>query len=313
MNSIVLSSPAKLNLYLKVLNKRTDGFHNITTVFERISLCDELYFRSNQKGNIRILCDHPHVPTGSKNFVYKAARLFQKELGIRQGVQISIKKRIPVAAGLAGGSSNAATALVGLNKVWKLNLTYSQLLSYARRLGSDVSFFLHDCRWALGTERGDKIKQLDIPKSLWHIIVVPRIRMYSWKVYGGLKLPIGRPQRAAEGVSGGKDGVLSAMRGGTNVLTKKSDDVNIFIHHLQNNNICEMEKRMVNDLEGSIIHLCRRLEKVKQKLKSLGAQGVMISGSGPAVFGIASNQKEAQQMRLILSRRFSQVFVVRTF
>lgn len=311
MDSIVLSSPAKLNLYLKVLNKRTDGFHNIATVFERISLCDELYFRSNQSGNIRVVCDHPHVPTGAKNLVYKAARLFQEEFGICRGVQIRIKKRIPVAAGLAGGSSNAATALLGLNKVWRLNLTHSQLLFYARRLGSDVSFFLHDYRWALGTERGDKIEQLDIPGSLWHIIVVPRIKMYSWKIYGSLQLPTGRTRRAAEGGSGGEDGALPAM-GGMNMLTKKSDDVTIFIHHLRNNNILEMEKRMVNDLDGSIIHLCRRLEKVKQRLKSLGAQGVMISGSGPAVFGIAPTQKDAQRMKSVLSRRFSRVFVVST-
>lgn len=311
MNSLILASPAKLNLYLRVLNKRPDGFHNIATVFERISLCDELHFRSNKSGHIRILCDHPHVPTGPKNLVYKAAQLFQKELGVRQGVQIRIKKRIPVAAGLAGGSSNAATALVGLNKIWKLNLTHKELLSYARRLGSDVAFFLHDCRWALGTGRGDKIKKLDIHQSLWHIIVVPCIKMYSWKVYGGLKLPINRPRQAAETVPKGV--LLTLPGGGTNVLTKKGDDVSIFIHHLKNNNIWEMEKRMVNDLEGSIIRLCCRLEKVKQRLKSLGAQGVMISGSGPAVFGIASTQKEAQRMRSVLSGRFSQVFAVRTF
>ncbi len=237
--------------------------------------------------------------------------MFQEELGVRQGVQVRIKKKIPVAAGLAGGSSNAATALVGLNKIWKLNLTHKELLSYARRLGSDVAFFLHDCRWAFGTGRGDQIEKLDVPQGLWHIIVVPRIRMYSWKVYGGFKLPVIRPQQAAGNVP---KKIRSALqRGGTNVLTKKSDDVSIFIHHLRNNNILEMEKRMVNDLEGSIIHLCRRLEKVKQKLKSLGAQGVMISGSGPAVFGIASTQKEVQRMRSVLSRRFSQVFAVRTF
>ncbi|MCK5178373.1 MAG: 4-(cytidine 5'-diphospho)-2-C-methyl-D-erythritol kinase, partial [Candidatus Omnitrophica bacterium] len=110
MSRLVLSSPAKLNLFLKVQNKRLDGYHNIVTVFERIDLADEIDFFSSLGTNINIKCDHPDVPVGPKNLVYKAAQLLQRELGVKQGVRIKIKKCIPVAAGLAGGSSNAATA-----------------------------------------------------------------------------------------------------------------------------------------------------------------------------------------------------------
>ncbi len=282
---IVLRSPAKLNLFLKVLNKRPDGFHNIVTVFERINLSDELLFESNRGGALRIHCTHPHVPLGHKNLVFKAAQLLRKDFGINAGADITIKKRIPVAAGLAGGSSNAATALIGLNRLWRLHLSRKRLISYARQIGSDVAFFLHDCPWGLGTQRGDEIKELRIKAKLWHILVVPRLKMYSREVYEGLKLE----------------------------LTRKDDDVNIFIHHLGKNRLDEIGRLLVNDLERVIIRLCPNLECLRQRLKSLNTKGVVISGSGPAIFGITGTEKEAERIRKMLSKRFSQVFVVSTF
>src|SRR6185436_451831 len=158
MKSITLQSPAKLNLYLKIVNKRPDGFHNLTTLFERIDLADEITLTSEASGRIRVSCDHPQVPTGPKNLVYKAAALLKQDFGIKQGVHITICKNIPVAAGLAGGSSNAATVLQGLNKLWNLKLTKTRLAAYAARIGSDVAFFLYDCSWALGTGRGEVIE-----------------------------------------------------------------------------------------------------------------------------------------------------------
>ena len=141
MRRIRLSSPAKLNLFLKVLNKRPDGFHNISTVFERIDLSDEILLKLNPSGGIRIDCVHPQVPGGPKNLVYQAAKLLRDDFRVKEGVDIYIKKNIPVAAGLGGGSGNAATVLKGLNELWELRLSRPQLLSYARRLGSDVAFF----------------------------------------------------------------------------------------------------------------------------------------------------------------------------
>lgn len=284
MKALSLRSPAKLNLFLKVLNKRNDGFHNIVTLFERINLFDEIRLSSNLSGKIRITCNHPHVPTGPKNLVYKIAVLLKKDFGILNGVDIAINKRIPVAAGLAGGSSNAATALLGLNKIWKLKLSQDQLLFYARKVGSDVVFFLYDTSWALGTERGDRIKKIKIDKKFWHILAVPRLKMYSWKVYGALKMK----------------------------LTKKRDDVTILIHHLRKIGSRNVGPLMLNDLEPAVIQLSPNLLKLKEKLNSLDTQGVMISGSGPAVFGIAQSESAAKAAALILKKRFSQVFVVRT-
>lgn len=285
MNNIILQSPAKVNLYLKIISKRSDGFHNISTLFERINLIDEIRFESKQEDSIRIVCSHPHVPCGPKNLVYKVAKMLKADFGIKKGIEIRIKKRIPVAAGLAGGSSNAATALLGLNKIWKLGLSKQKLLSYARLIGSDVAFFLHDCSWGLGTERGDRIKRLDLKAKLWHVLVVPRVKIYSWKIYGGYKLQ----------------------------LTKKNDNVNILIHNLRKNNILKVGRLLFNDLEVAIIQLCPRLLNLKKRLKSLKTKGVMVSGSGPAVFGLTTTKEEAENIAEILSKRYSQVFVVDTF
>ena len=117
MKSLSLLSPAKLNLYLKVVNTREDGYHNLITLFERIDLCDEIHLESNTTGAIRIFCNHPYVPKGLKNLCSQVAQLLKDDFSIFSGVDITIKKRIPVAAGLGGGSSNAASTLLGLNKM----------------------------------------------------------------------------------------------------------------------------------------------------------------------------------------------------
>lgn len=290
MPEIVLRSPAKLNLFLKVLNKREDGYHNIVTLFERINLFDEIHLRSNESGAVHIDCDHRQVPKGPKNLVYKAARLLQKDLGVHQGVEIKIKKRIPVAAGLAGGSSNAASVLLGLNRIWALRLSRPKLLSYACQIGSDVAFFLYDCPWAVGHGRGDIIKEVNIKTKLWHVLITPRITLHSGEVYGGF----------SKGTY-------------TNLLTTRKDNVSILIHNLKKNNIGGAAQRFVNDLEPVVMSVCPSLLQLKEKLKSLNTQGVMISGSGPSLFGLTATKKEAERIKGLLAKRFAQVFVVRTF
>ncbi|MCK5580938.1 MAG: 4-(cytidine 5'-diphospho)-2-C-methyl-D-erythritol kinase [Candidatus Omnitrophica bacterium] len=284
MRSIILSSPAKLNLFLKVLEKRSDGYHGLKTVFERISLCDDIRFKSTKSDQIKITCDHPHVPVGPKNLVYQVAQLLRKDYGIEKGVEIDITKRIPVAAGLAGGSSNAATALLGLNRLWGINLTKKTLIEYGKRVGSDVPFFLHDCSWGLGTHRGDHIKPLSVDAKMWHILVVPRIKMYSGEVFARFKMK----------------------------LTKQGDDVNILLRSLRKCNIYKVTEFLSNDLEQSILQIRPGLIRVKKRLESFLSQGVCFSGSGPAVFGITSSKKEAENIKAVLKKRYSQVFVVQT-
>jgi 4-diphosphocytidyl-2-C-methyl-D-erythritol kinase len=284
MKSITLKSPAKLNLYLKIVNKRPDGFHNLTTLFERIDLADEINLSHEPSGRIRVSCDHPHVPTGPKNLVYKVAAVLKQDFGVKEGVHIAIQKNIPVAAGLAGGSSNAATVLQGLNKVWDLKLSRAQLVKYAAKIGSDVAFFLYDCPWALGTGRGEVIKTLKIQAKLWHVLVVPRVKMLTKRVYGALNLK----------------------------LTKSGHGVNILTHSLGKNDIRKVGSLLLNDLEQPIGRLEPRLLKVKKKLLAFKTAGVAFSGSGPSLFTVVESKKQADEIKSILERRYSQVFVVRT-
>jgi 4-diphosphocytidyl-2-C-methyl-D-erythritol kinase len=284
MKRIRLQSPAKLNLFLKVINKRSDGYHNLKTLFERINLCDTIDLELNRSGAIRIACRHPHVPKGPKNLVYRVAALLRQDFQVPFGVNIRIQKRIPVAAGLAGGSSNAATVLCGLNKLWKLNLSQKQLLNYGARIGSDVSFFLYDCSWAIGTRRGEQIKRLNIRRKLWHVLVVPYVKMYTKEVFGRLNLK----------------------------LTKQIDNVNILTRSLQKGDLSKVGRLLFNDLESSILQIRPSLFAVKDRLASFPLKGVSFSGSGPSVFGIATSQHQAQHIESLLRHRYKQIFVVRT-
>ena len=149
MNRLVLKSPAKLNLYLDVLRKRPDGFHDIDTIFEKIALFDIITIKPLGKG-IKVTSDNPALPTGKKNLAYKAARILFEKTGFKKGVSINIKKNIPLSSGLGGGSSNAASTLLGVNRLFKLGLNKKELVEIAKTLGAYVPFFLYDYNFALG-------------------------------------------------------------------------------------------------------------------------------------------------------------------
>ncbi len=284
MPSLLLQSAAKLNLFLKVLRKRPDNYHDLETIFERISLHDQIRLTSNATGKIKIICAHPQVPKGPKNLVYKVARMLQEQFGITQGVTITIKKNIPVAAGLAGGSSNAATTLLGLNKIWKLGLSQNALVEFGQRMGSDVAFFLHDTSWALGEGRGERITPLKIRPKFWHVVVVPNIKMYSKDVFEALNLK----------------------------LTSQKADASILTLALHKKSVFQAGESLHNDLETSILSLAPQLLRVKKRLCQYGFCGVAFSGSGPACYGLAASEKQAIAAAVDLRRFYSRVFVVCT-
>ncbi|MCR4337224.1 MAG: 4-(cytidine 5'-diphospho)-2-C-methyl-D-erythritol kinase [Candidatus Omnitrophica bacterium] len=285
MPHLRLSSPAKLNLSLQVVQKRSDGYHDLRTLFERIDLADDLIFTSQKDQNIRITCNDPQVPCGAKNLIYRVAQCLQQNYRVTSGVKIKIIKRIPVAAGLGGGSSNAATALLGLNKLWKLKLPLEVLVEHGRQIGSDVPFFLYQSSWALGTERGDKIEPLNLKKRLWQVLVVPRLKMYSGEVFGRLNLK----------------------------LTKIKDNVNILIPCLQKNDLEKLKSLLFNDLEEGILKICPGLLNVRKRFETCGGVKANFSGSGPAVFAVVNSFSEAQALKKRLSRYYRRVYVVRTF
>ncbi len=284
MDRITTLSPAKLNLVLDVLKKRPDGFHELRTVFERISLADRVALTRNAGGKIRIQCECPQVPRGSGNLAFKAAALLKGKFSIKDGVDINIVKNIPVAAGLAGGSSNAAAVLVGLNRLWHLGLGPKQLASCASLIGSDVAFFLYDTSFALGTGRGEVIRPLKSQVKLWHVLVTPRVKIYTKEVFTRLKLK----------------------------LTNKKDNVSILLPFLRTGNFKRLAGALSNDLEPVILSLVPNLSYLKKKLLDAGAIGVCFSGSGPSVFALAESQKHALSLRDRFDRRYTRVFVVST-
>lgn len=285
MSTVTLRSPAKLNLFLQVVNKRPDGYHNLRTLFERIDLSDEIRLTSRKDSRIQVFCDHPQVPLGPRNLVYKAAQALRERCHVQKGITIHIKKRIPVAAGLGGGSSNAATTLLGLQEIWGLKLRPEEMWEVGRSLGSDIPFFLAKTSWALGLERGDRIIPKTIAAKIWHILVVPRVKMLTPKVYGALV---------------------------SNKLTKTRPDVNILLRSLKINNINRVKQLFFNDLEPRIQTICPRLLNVKQRLEAFLGQKVCFSGSGPSIFGLMASRQEAEKAGKFLSQHYSQVFVTRT-
>ncbi|MCX5681815.1 MAG: 4-(cytidine 5'-diphospho)-2-C-methyl-D-erythritol kinase [Candidatus Omnitrophica bacterium] len=284
MKRIHLCSPAKLNLSLKVLGKRPDGYHNLSTLFEKINLCDDIDLTCTKTGKIRIACNHPAVPKGERNLAYQAAQMLKEDFGIANGVDIKIVKRIPVAGGLAGGSSNAATTLLGLNKIWQLDLTKEKLLSYAKRIGSDVPLFIYDYIFCHGTERGDRIKEVKIDRKFWHILVTPRLKVYSKEVFKALKIR----------------------------LTKKADNANILTCALRENDVQTVSQYLSNDLGAAIVRVHPQLFKIKNNIKSISGLDVCFSGSGPSMFAMAPTFLKAKEVAHRLAQRYKDVIVVRT-
>jgi 4-diphosphocytidyl-2-C-methyl-D-erythritol kinase len=216
--------------------------------------------------------------------MFKAARMLAEDFSISEGLDINIIKNIPVAAGLAGGSSNAAAVLSGLNRLWRLGLSPRELAVYAARIGSDVAFFIYNTSYAVGTGRGELIKPLDVKTKLWHVLVTPRVKMYTKEVFARLKLN----------------------------LTNKKDNVNILLPFLRKGDLGRLAGALSNDLEPAILSLRPDFIYLKKKLLDAGAIGVCFSGSGPSVFACGQSQKHALRIRAQFDRRYTQVFVVRT-
>jgi 4-diphosphocytidyl-2-C-methyl-D-erythritol kinase len=294
---LILNSFAKLNLYLEVLNKRKDNFHNLKTVFERISLSDRIILKPLPDKKIKITCASPLVPKNKTNLCFRAAALLQKSFKVNKGVEIKIIKRIPVGAGLGGGSSNAASVFLGLNKLWKLRLSKERLVSLAKGIGSDIPFFIYNAPFAEGLERGDKIKPLKALKDLrlWHIVVVPKIKVSTPFIYK--KWDEGR-----------------AKKNKKVALTMPGYDVKILNLALRKNDLSSGKRLFFNSLEKVTAEYYPEIKQIREKLTGFGLESILMSGSGPAVFGIASSRKEALSLGRKLKRqgRSWRVFAART-
>ena len=274
-----LFAPAKINLTLDILKKRADGYHEVETVMQTIALGDTIHI--TEAADIEVECDHPAVPPGRANLAARAAEALCERAGIRRGARIRITKRIPVAAGLAGGSTDAAAVLRGLNMFWELALPEQCLFELAGQLGSDVAFCLLGGT-ALGQGRGEKLTLLP-PLPRFGVIIV--------------KMPFAVSTKA----------VYQQFR--LNPAVKPT--TNKMLQALQTGNRGAVMAAMSNMLEQVTLLMHPEIVQVKERLKRAGVQGVLMSGSGPTVFGLTETKEEAERSARRLTGGF-EVFVTET-
>jgi 4-diphosphocytidyl-2-C-methyl-D-erythritol kinase len=260
--SFRLPSFAKINWLLRILGKRTDGYHEILTVLQTISLSEEIAFDLRENSEIVLHCDDTAVPTGDSNLIIKAALALRERLQNTPGVEISLAKKIPAQGGLGGASSNAAVALVALNFLWRGGLKRDELVRIAARLGADVPFFFSGGR-CLGTGTGTNISELpDAPKQ--HLIIVtPNAAVSTANAYASLN--------SASLTSFDSDSILSSS-----LAEPVSADSG--------------QWPLRNDFEGVIFEIEPEIGRVKVALLEAGARGALLAGSGSSVFGVFENE-----------------------
>jgi len=264
---LAFKTPAKINLGLYVLAKRPDGYHEVETLLQMVSLYDEVELEVLDT-KVDLICNHPGVPSDSSNLAAKAALLLKKTFPERKdlGCRIRLKKNIPVGAGLGGGSGNAAGVLWGLNVLWDLKIERQSLMDLAANLGSDVPFFL--CSpLAFGTGRGEKVEILQPAKKMNVMLVFPRIPIAASAAYSGDNLK----------------------------LTTDQNNISMLKKNLSQHGCAGLGKLLHNDLEPVVLKDYPDVRELKEKLETFNPEGVLLSGSGSTVFAIFANADEMKQ------------------
>ncbi len=263
---ISLNAPAKINWFLNVLHKRDDGYHNIVSLMQCVTLNDKLMIEHSD--TIEIFTDAA-IPK-EDNLVYKAAMLMKKRSGVKAGARINLKKEIPVAAGLGGGSSDAATALMGLKRLWNLDLTQNELLRLGETLGSDVPFFFNGPISVI-EGRGEVVSPVKVNISYPILLVKPPVNVSTKWAYTEL------------------DKVSSSRE----VLTKGNNVIKLFCQALEKGDFSLLSTIQRNDFDALVVRRYPAIGEIKQKLIERGALFSAMSGSGPTVFGVFDSEEKA--------------------
>jgi 4-diphosphocytidyl-2-C-methyl-D-erythritol kinase len=280
LNKLVLRSPAKINLFLEVLKKREDGYHQICSLMQAVDLCDELILE-RRKQDVAISCDHPGCPADETNLAFRAASLLLQKEKEKRGVSIHIRKKIPIAAGLGGGSSNAAAALKGVRQLLELHVTDGRLHQLAARVGSDVPFFLSPGQ-ALVEGRGEEIRPIRVYGGYWLVLVCPAIEVPTRWAYQNLRIS----------------------------LTKRSREVN-FENLRDASGFFAALPHFENDLEEVVSKRYPITRRIKDNLEHSGAVKSSMSGSGPTVYGVFDKKPQAEEVARKLLPGDWQVFLTR--
>jgi len=282
-NSFTLPSFAKINWFLHILGKRDDGFHEICTVFQTVSLHDNLTF--SESDDVILTCDNENIPTDDKNLIVKAIKILSGKYDIKKGAKIHLEKRIPAPGGLGGGSSNAAVALLGLAKLWQIETDIEELSKIGGWLGSDVPFFLHGGT-ALGTGRGTEISSLSDLEEKHILIVAPNIAVSTAEAFARIN--------AAHLTNKASKSILQICRN-----EAQSSDLR--------------KAKLVNDFEETVFENEFEIKRVKEKIIACGSLRALMSGSGASVFGVFETEEKLKiASDELKSERSWRVFSVRT-
>ncbi len=274
---------AKVNLVLDVKGKRLDGYHEVDMIMQKIDLCDELTIKKIPEG-IRITSTSLHLPNDSRNIVYRAAELMIQKFELKAGVEIHIVKRIPIAAGLAGGSTDAAAAIRGINEVFEIGLSRDKMMALGKQLGADVPFCFMD-----GAARAEGIGEILTPvkglKNTWLVLTKPNISVSTQMIYQQL-----RPE----------DYVVHP-------------DVDGMIEALKKSNVYLVSEKLGNVLEKPTFRSFPVVAREKQRMKSFGAKGALMSGSGPTVYGLFAKDYQAKAAYKNFLRFNKQTYLVKSY
>jgi 4-diphosphocytidyl-2-C-methyl-D-erythritol kinase len=270
-DAVKVWAPAKVNLFLEVLGKRPDGYHEVATLLVAVSLYDTLVF-TERPGDVALRCDTPDLSTGPDNLVCRAAELLRQHTGCGRGALIDLYKRIPMAAGLAGGSSDAAATLAGLNRLWRLNLSRQELMGLSARLGSDPAFFFATpAAWCEG--RGERVTPLAVGGPLWFVLASPPVGLSTAAVYREVTVP-DQPQSG--------DAVRRALEGGS------AEEIGRHLH---------------NRLQAPAERLCPEAADLRRRLVEVNPAGALVSGSGSSVFALGRDRADALRVARALRQR----------
>lgn len=284
MNSIDLKSRAKVNLSIDVLGKREDGYHLVEMIMQTIDLYDKLKITEIEENSILIKSNSLDIPLNEDNIMYKAVKLLKNQFNIEKGIEISIEKNIPVAAGMAGGSSNAAAVLVGLNKLWNLGLSENELKDIGLKLGADVPFCITGGS-ALAEGIGEKLTNIKgLPEDLNILVCKPNIFVSTKEVYQSLNMD----------------------------KVKRRPQNKELIDALQKEDVKFISENMVNVLEEVTSFKYSEIGQIEDIMIKNKALGSMMSGSGPTVFGLFDNKDCAIKAKEDLQAKYNQVYLVKS-
>ena len=284
MREIKLKARAKINLGLDVVRKREDGYHEVRMIMQMINLYDRIILRRSTEPGIRVTTNLPYLPVNEDNLVYRAAKLLMEEFKVTEGAEIELQKYIPVAAGMAGGSSDAAAVMVGVNRIFHLGLTKKQLMERGVKIGADVPFCIMRGT-ALAEGIGEVLTPLPAMPHCSLVIAKPKIHVSTKFVYGNLK---------------------------ANEL-KEHPDIDGQVQALREGSLEQLVAKMGNVLETVTVPAYPVIDEIKRTMLKNDAMGAMMSGSGPTVFGIFEREERAQEVCRLLKKEGAakQVYLVR--